>query len=674
MSRKKIKFFFYHQIFQELDSTGQDLEGIHTQQSLGNKLGGLLVFVGMIFLISGLGLLLVFINNLLNLKTEVLNTTQSGITELINGAESFKDNAPDQAIEYFKISEKKFGESIKLLESQNWFTRNAIRLWPKSKQAELLLQAGISASQLGVVTAHFQQKFQGYSFTLVGQTGSAPPEKFLDESRQQLVLAETYLTRIQYLLNQIQLHSFSSFEQSQIIQFQDRVKKLKSFTGLSQDLVQMFQGFFTGQKEVLFVFQNYREIRATGGFLGTYGAVKLNQGHINHVQVSSIYDLDGQISKKIIPPEPIFALNSRWFLRDSNWFADFPTSARKMSIFYERAGKETPDFIIALTPEVVTRLLAITGPIELPGYATILTAENFIEVTQFLTSYNYDKTINTPKAMIADFLPLFLQKLMNLEANQKVLMLNTLNQILLEKHLMLYSRHSDTQAIFSKYSWAGELKPTDHDYLMINLSNLGGTKIDQTINQEVTLTSSLDKTGKIINRLIITRTNPNTPDLKNNSLVYVRFYVPKGAKLLNATGFSKSPMEGMDLQKSGIPDPDIEAIENQMLIDFKSRTHQSEESNKTIFGNWMEVKGGETSTASLEYSLPFSLPRLGSYSFLFQNQPGQKPHKFEYNFVIDSVWQIIDAGTPIELITNQEIRYMDADIKTDLRLGMVLKR
>ena len=84
------------------------------------------------------------------------------------------------------------------------------------------------------------------------------------------------------------------------------------------------------------LFENNNELRATGGFIGTYGNLKILNGKIQNIRVSSIYDLDGQLTENIKPPNPLLNVNSKWYMRDSNWFADFPQTAKTVSGFYEK--------------------------------------------------------------------------------------------------------------------------------------------------------------------------------------------------------------------------------------------------------------------------------------------------------------------------------------------------
>ncbi|HHH12543.1 MAG TPA: DUF4012 domain-containing protein, partial [Candidatus Moranbacteria bacterium] len=114
-----------------------------------------------------------------------------------------------------------------------------------------------------------------------------------------------------------------------------------------------------GPRKYLFLFQNNHEIRATGGFIGSYGRLDISGGRINRFFIDGIFNPSGQMSEKIVPPKPIQKISAAWNLHDSNWFPDFPTSARKAISFYEKTGGPTVDGVIAITPEVLRKMLEV---------------------------------------------------------------------------------------------------------------------------------------------------------------------------------------------------------------------------------------------------------------------------------------------------------------------------
>jgi len=98
----------------------------------------------------------------------------------------------------------------------------------------------------------------------------------------------------------------------------------------------------------------------------------IDQGAIKSLFVDGIFNVDGQLHEKIIPPRPIQKISTAWSMHDANWFADFPTSAQKIQWFYEKTGGPTTDGIISLTPTLIERLLGLTGPIPMPEHDVLL--------------------------------------------------------------------------------------------------------------------------------------------------------------------------------------------------------------------------------------------------------------------------------------------------------------
>ena len=74
---------------------------------------------------------------------------------------------------------------------------------------------------------------------------------------------------------------------------------------------------------------------------------------------------------KIPAPKPLqkYLKAENWHLRDANWSPDFIESAQKAEWFYhqERGPIDKFDGVIAITPEVLKRIITITGSITIDG-------------------------------------------------------------------------------------------------------------------------------------------------------------------------------------------------------------------------------------------------------------------------------------------------------------------
>jgi len=384
-------------------------------------------------------------------------------------------------------------------------------------------------------------------------------------------------------------------------------------------LENLYLDFFSGQKNYLLVFQNSDELRATGGFIGTYGILKTDNGKITKLDIQSIYQLDGQIFNQIAAPGPFQPNIQKWGIRDANWFADFPTSAQKLLRFLE-SGLMTADGVISVTPQLFENILKLTGPIEMPDYGVTLTPENFQQVVQFKTSVDYDKTLNQPKKFLADFAPILLNKLAGLGKDKWIELFQDVETSLQGKQLLLYSKDQAVQQRIGDLGFAGSILPTDYDYLDIVNSNLGGTKTDLNMDQKASLQSKILSDGTVIDTLTVTRKNSATASNKD----YLRVLTPLGSQLVSATGFDN--YQYFPSQAPGlITDPDLALWDKGQM---QGNVYERTESNKTEFAGWLATDPGIAKTVTLTYVLPTNALAGSGYSLLLQKQAGAKAYEF----------------------------------------------
>lgn|GEM_PF-899606 len=450
-------------------------------------------------------------------------------------------------------------------------------------------------------------------------------------------------------------------------------------------------------KQYLLLFQNNHEIRPTGGFIGSIGLVNIDRGTVEEVDISSVYDPDGQMRDYIEPPEPLKAVTNRWYMRDANWFIDFPTSARKVLEFFEKEGGPTVDGVVAFTPEVIREILKTTGPINVPEYGVEVSYDNFWRVTQDQVSYSYDKELNKPKQFLADLAPLLLNRLFESEATNAVEALGGLVQMIEQKHLLVYLHNEDLQSDLSKIGWSGEIPKEREGLLAINNANIAGHKSDQFIEQEVDYRLELMPDGSVEALVMIKREHrgdvessdypfpeDENPATKNN-VVYQRVLVPIGAKLLEAEGFSSKS----DINQMVVPESfdDVKKVDPD-LVDWQTGQHKDEtgttigqEAGYTFFANWLVTEPGQTTVAFYRYRLPkanktpsFIDPakRLEAYVV---KQPGDSRSKVRVEFKLPENMRIIhtvpSAGTTQD--SNTSLIYRSELIK-DALVGVVFER
>ena len=538
-------------------------------------------------------------------------------------------------------------------------------LAPPAKSADDIMTGAFFLAEAGKNLTSAMQLFDELSVN----SGGIATDNFADKLEQNHTLLKNSLLLLSYAQEKFDAaDSLPGEYQEKVRAAREQVSMLSSVLTELVNLEDLFLSFFGKQpRTYLLVFQNYDEMRATGGFIGTYGVLKYENGAIKKLKIESIYNLDGSLTKQIAAPGPFQPEIAKWALRDSNWFADFPTSAKKMLEFFEMEA-ETADGILSITPQLFENILTLVGPIDMPDYDVTLTPENFQDVVQQKTSHDYDKKLNQPKKFLDDFAPVMLDKLANLKKEQWFQMFELIQNNFLQKHILVYSKDAATQAKIHALGYDGRIKDTDHDYLSVINSNHGGTKTDLDVEQSISYSSSVGSDGKVNNTVRITRSNP----AKETNTSFMRVLVPQGSRLVEATGFLDRPQFESEA-KGFATDPDLRAWDEMILANEAAiRT----EAGKTEFTGWVETKPGSTTEIVLRYQLPFEvktnfLNRKAPYSLLFQKQPGFKHTQISGEWMFQSLkpeWASVNAKPE-----GNAVRF-SSDGKTDQYWGALLTR
>ena len=448
----------------------------------------------------------------------------------------------------------------------------------------------------------------------------------------------------------------------------------------------------------LLIFQNNTEMRGAGGFMGSYALVDFSGGKVKNLEIpgGGTYDTKGGLTAFIKSPEALRLIAPRWYFWDANWFPDWVLSAENLRWFYEKSGGPTVDGVIAFTPDIITGLLEITGPIDLTKeYGVVIDSNNFYELTQQITEkdnlvkdgqlsaddfkpatttsavtktsiqvkQDLERNKNKkPKKIIGDLTAKILAELPNkVDRGNIVKLLSLVERSLSQKQLMFNFSDPELQAEAESHNWAGRQEKTDGDYLMIVHTNIGGGKSDYKMTEKIEQTTEISADGKIINKVKIVRKHNGVKGEKlfgMKNVDWLRVYVPEGSKLISTTGL-KTPTSTL-FKKAD------DAWESRPLIsDGEGQAEKTDngtmiynENSKTVFANWLITDPGSENIVEFTYSLPEKLTfsnkqlsgwqeelyrfifgeaeKLSTYSLLVQKQPGAKPAEFSSVLKLDN--------------------------------------
>ncbi|MBI4426431.1 MAG: DUF4012 domain-containing protein [Candidatus Kerfeldbacteria bacterium] len=376
---------------------------------------------------------------------------------------------------------------------------------------------------------------------------------------------------------------------------------------------------FPNAKTYLFLLQNNSELRPTGGFIGTYGILKVSAGEITSFTTSDVYTLDKPVadSLRIEPPTPLRRYNNatQWFFRDANWSPDFPTAAQQALEFYrfENGPQRNLDGVIAVTPTFVSSLLAISGDITVDGIT--FTTENLVDRLQPLADR---------KELIGEMSKILLNRLLALPQRRWQEMIVALTTALEEKRMLLYASDAELQEQIIAQNWGGDIRPAPIDSIFVVDANLASLKTDQVVDRAIDYQLTFDN-GQA--RATVTITYANRGSFTRTTTryrTYTRVYVPPGSTLVSSSG----AMRNDKLRGGGVGTVD-----------------RSEELSRTVFGAFISIEPGNSGTLSFTYTLPASVSQSidrGRYELYLQKQPGTMAHRLTSS---------LEFARPVELIS-----------------------
>lgn len=374
-----------------------------------------------------------------------------------------------------------------------------------------------------------------------------------------------------------------------------------------------------GAKSYLLLFQNDKEIRPTGGFMTAYATLSIDNGQVKSTTSDDIYRLDEKLLNvcltkicPLAPPPPIIKYlpevsgkpRSAWSMRDSNISPDLPTSAKEFERMYQLLGEGLPfDGIIYIDSQVVEELIEVTGPIDVFG--TKYSAEidkrcNCPNVIYELESYAEiaAKGEKDRKAILGVLMQQILARSVGSDVEKLPQLISAIAELANQKHVMFYMHDGATQKALSALNWTGEIKSFDGDYLHINDSNFAGGKSNLYVEQTVTQEINTQKDGTVKKKITIEYKNDQPFGVWLNGINrdYVRFYVPKGSKLISSKG-------------------------------SEDQVNTIEDLEKEVFEAFIQVRPQNTRKLEIEYTVPYKPD--GQYKLMIQKQPGARDFHYK---------------------------------------------
>lgn len=349
----------------------------------------------------------------------------------------------------------------------------------------------------------------------------------------------------------------------------------------------------------LILFQNNMELRPGGGFIGSFGVLKIKDGQLVDLQVHDVVNTDFRVEHSILAPYPMEETLGvdTWSFRDSNFSPHFPENVDNALRFYKIfGGTEEFDGVIGITTHVLESILRVTGPVAVPGFPDTYDAENGV--------YNLERQVEIAfveqgiergarKSVMKDLAFIILEKAKALPLTQKYELFKILLDDLHSKDIQVSFKDPSLQATVDRAGWAGKMDNTwQKDYFQVVDSNMNSFKSDHFINRSYRY--DLDATvspAKAKLTVSYEHTAKEKDWLVKDYQTYLRIYLPKDAFVTSVSESKDEPRYGEYLGKKWV-------------------------------GMLETVPLGTKKSVSIEYTLPAE--RVADYDLLIERQAGIK--------------------------------------------------
>ena len=455
----------------------------------------------------------------------------------------------------------------------------------------------------------------------------------------------------------------------------------------------------------LILAQNNHELRATGGFISGVGELWVEEGDITSLSFRDSYAVDNlEVPHEVAPLDFQQVLGGElWFFRDTNWSADFPTSAQRALDVYARDQGVQAHGVITLDLTALQLLVDAVGPLQVDGMDEPITGGNVVQMIQAAwggppmaapaeaegsqsqndqrggTAQNAAEWWLQRKDFMGHIARAALDRVVKGTGistdGHLVELAHALKQALDEKHILVYLADPQAAELLRGRRWDGALTlPSEpSDLLMIVDSNVGFNKADPNVERSIRYEVDLAATEGPRARLTLTYRNRSTrPEAPSEPIAgahipagsciqesrygetyadmmercywdYLRAYVPKGSRLLS----------GPELL---LPPGSLLARHSSSLLRAQPISPTMSVDGGEVWAAFFDLPAMEEKVLVFDYQLPASVldtegrdpDGLFHYRLRVQKQPGTEAVPLRIEITLPPGAELVDPPSSLD--------------------------
>ncbi len=384
--------------------------------------------------------------------------------------------------------------------------------------------------------------------------------------------------------------------------------------------------------------QNSNELRTSGGFVGSYALVNIENKSIKNIKFDDIYNVDGQLKQTnpqflVYSPTEIknFLKTDYLYARDLNILLNDDEKNNAYIKYFENTLNVKVDGIVYINLKTIKNILEYTGPIYLSSYDKTVTKDNFDTLAQTYSEKNYYEGSSQKQ----NFLRLLGSRVIE-ETNKKGF--NTLGFIT----TILKSNNTNDLQVFinnpylkQKFENAGLYKPINNlqnkEFIYLVENNLGENKVNKMTEKSV-----IYHIGYDIRRSV--KITDIEVKLKNNSKDSTFPYGDYKGVLTIVTPSNLFISTTRALYK----DKEIDISNTKTITDLNGLAG---------INLPFAIKPGEETTLLVSYEEQIQNYDKNEHKFIVVKQPGSKDYTLDFNLNIPDK---LDKSLKLEVMRDTE--------------------
>jgi hypothetical protein len=243
-----------------------------------------------------------------------------------------------------------------------------------------------------------------------------------------------------------------------------------------------------GPRSYFMGFQTNAEARGTGGLMGGFGILRLDNGKPSVDKLGQ----NSELNKTFTPIDLGKDFTSQYAVahattnfQNSNLSPHFPYAAQIWQSMWEQQSGTKVDGVIAIDPVALSYILGAEGPVTMPDGETV-TKDNVVDLTESTSYIRFATDNNARKQYLQDVATEVVKKVTGTGQVQSPReLLEALGKAASEGRIAVWSSSPADQQLLEETPLAHEVPDDLAPYASVVINNLSGNKLDYYLTRQI---------------------------------------------------------------------------------------------------------------------------------------------------------------------------------------------